>query len=167
MGGGASVIDHQIDPRECNVIQTSPRVILAQLLQLQGIPMDPTDMEPATSKISQVVGRGKSDGFRSYDCFISYRPTTDAGLAEKLYLYLKSNKIVAFLDSKCLKEGEDWKTGCVPALRKSRVFVALISSAGLSSAKDFKRDHSKDRLLLEYELALKVVVSVQWIFLFG
>lgn len=41
-------------------------------------------------------------------------------------------------------------------INRSRVFVALISSAGLAPCRDFRRDHTYDNVLLEYQTALEL-----------
>lgn len=88
-----------------------PRNIMTKLFEIQGIAVDPTDLDPAVEKITKAVGGGFGDGKSKYDCFINYRVATDADLAEKLYLYLATKGIHAFLDKKCLKNGEKWKDG--------------------------------------------------------
>lgn len=89
----------------------TPRSIMNELFEIQGIALDPTDLDPAINKIANYVGRGFGDGVNTYDCFISYRVAADADLAEKLYLYLKTKGIHTFLDKKCLKNGERWAEG--------------------------------------------------------
>lgn len=88
-----------------------PRSIMCDLFQIQGIAVDPTDLDPAVDKIVKAVGGGFGDGKTKYDCFINYRVASDSDLAEKLYLYLATKGIYAFLDKKCLKNGEKWKEG--------------------------------------------------------
>lgn len=71
-------------------------------------------------------------------------------------LYLKALNIHAFLDKKCLKDGEGWKVGFSKGLKNSRVFLALISSKALFRVRDPHADHTYDNVLLEYETALKI-----------
>ena len=92
-------------------VTQTPRSIMVKLFEIQGIAVDPTDLEPAVDKIAKAVGSGFGDGKSHYDCFINYRVAADADLAEKLYLYLANKGIYAFLDKKCLKNGEKWKEG--------------------------------------------------------
>ena len=106
--GSAVDLDFAVDS-----ISMTPRSILTELFQIQGIPLDPSDLDPAINKIIQVVGKSAADGINSYDCFINYRVAADADIAEKVYLYLKANGIHAFLDKKCLKDGQDWKSGFI------------------------------------------------------
>jgi hypothetical protein len=94
-------------------ITKTPRELMTDIFKIQGIRLDPTDLEPAVQRIIEAVGKSKSDGVNSFDCFINYRVASEADIAEKLYLYLKSNGIKAFLDRKCLQSGMDWKTGFI------------------------------------------------------
>jgi hypothetical protein len=144
----------QIEISDC--ITQTPRVIMSKLFEIQGIKVDPSDLDPAISKIKSVVGQGFGDGINRYDCFINYRVASDADLAEKLYLFLKSSGIHAYLDKYCLVDGMKWKEGFLKGLRNSRCFIALISSAGLAKVRDYYQDHTYDNVLLEYETALKV-----------
>ena len=139
-----------------DAITMSPKQIIGKLFSIQAIHMDPFDIKTTGNKIAAIVGKGYGDGISCYDCFISYRVATDAHLADKLYLYLKSINFYPFLDKYCLKPGESWKEGLLNGLHTSRVFIPLISKAGLSNACDFQIDHSKDNLLLEYETAIKI-----------
>ncbi len=41
-------------------------------------------------------------------------------------------------------------------LTRSLVFVAIVSSAALDGVRDFRRDHSGDNVLLEYQTAIRV-----------
>jgi len=92
-------------------ITKTPRFVMNKLFEIQGISVDPTDLDPAVDKIVKAVGVGFGDGKTKYDCFLNYRVAADADLAEKLYLYLATKGIHAFLDKKCLKNGEKWKDG--------------------------------------------------------
>ena len=75
----------------------------------------------------------------------------DADLAEKVYLYLQTMGIHAFLDKKCLKDGQPWKEGFLAGLSSSRKFLCLISSSALANVRNFALDHAYDIVLLEYE----------------
>lgn len=161
-------------------VTKSPRAIMSKLFEIQGIAVDPSDLDPAIEKIAKAVGGGFGDGVNKYDCFINYRVAADADLAEKLYLYLKTKGIHAFLDKKCLKNGEKWKDGflagkhlrdsfwltsfCVlcnlTGLKNSKCFVALISKKALDRVRDKECDHTWDNVLLEYETALNVSSSI-------
>jgi hypothetical protein len=104
---------HQLpdDFKVGELVTKTPRSIMCKFFEIQGICVDPTDLDPAVEKIAKAVGSGFGDGNSKYDCFINYRVATDADLAEKLFLYLRNKNIFAFLDKKCLKNGEKWKDG--------------------------------------------------------
>jgi TIR domain/SAM domain (Sterile alpha motif) len=138
-------------------VTRTPRDVMTSLFEIQGIKLDPSDMDPAVAKIKAVVGSGFGDGKTRYDVFINYRVAADADVAEKLYLSLKAEGVHAFLDKKCLKDGEKWKEGFLTGLRGSKYFLALISSAALARVRDSAQDHTWDNVLLEYETALKVL----------
>ena len=112
-GGGDCCTFHALPDgfRVGEQVTKTPRFIMTKLFEIQGIAVDPTDLDPAVDKIARAVGTGFGDGISKYDCFINYRVAADADLAEKLYLYLKTKGIHAFLDKKCLKNGEKWKDG--------------------------------------------------------
>lgn len=137
-------------------VTVSPREIMTKLFEIQGIPLDPADIESTVQKVKGVVGTGYGNGIDKYDCFINYRVAADADIAEKLYLYLKSVNIHAFLDKKCLKNGEKWKDGFLNGLKRSKCFIALISKSALAKVRDAEQDHTYDNVLLEYETALNV-----------
>ena len=125
---------------------------MSDLFGIQGIPLDPSDLDPAIAKIAQAVGySGVCDGKTKYDVFVNYRVAADADLAEKVYLYLKTMGIHAFLDKKCLKDGEPWKEGFLTGLSRSRKFLCLISSSALANVRNAALDHTNDNVLLEYE----------------
>eukprot|EP01038_Epipyxis_sp_PR26KG_P008916 gene8916-12024_t len=138
------------------VVTKTPRSIMSTLFEIQGIAVDPTDLDPAVEKIAKAVGPGFGDGINKFDCFINYRVASDADLAEKLYLYLKTKNIHAFLDKKCLKNGEKWKDGFLTGLKNSKCFVAIISRKALDRVRDETDNHTWDNVLLEYETALAI-----------
>jgi hypothetical protein len=146
--------DFQVNDR----VTQNPRSIMSKLFEIQGVPVDPTDLDPAVEKLAKAVGAGFGDGKEKYDCFINYRVAADADLAEKLYLYLKTKNIHAFLDKKCLKNGEKWKEGFLNGLKNSKCFVALISRKALDQVRNEHCDHTWDNVLLEYETALTVTI---------
>jgi hypothetical protein len=139
-------------------VTKTPRQLMSELFAIQGIPLDPSDLDPAIDKITSTVGSsgGVCDGVKTYDVFINYRVAADADLAEKLYLYLKTKGISAFLDQKCLKAGEPWKEGFLSGLSRSRKFLCLISADALANVRNKAIDHSYDNVLLEYETALMI-----------
>ena len=139
-------------------VSVTPRKLMTNLFAIQGIALDPSDLDPAIDKIAATVGSsgGVCDGDKSYDLFINYRVAADADVAEKLYLYLKTKGINAFLDKKCLKAGEPWKEGFLSGLSRSRMFLCLISSPALANVRDKTKNHEWDNVLLEYETALLI-----------
>lgn len=141
------------------VVTTSPRTIMSRLFEIQGIKLDPSDLEPAIAKIVKVVGKGYGNGIDKFDCFINYRVAADADIAEMVYLYLKTEGVHAYLDKKCLKDAMKWKEGFLTGLTSSKCFVALISRAGLTQVRNFATDHTYDNVLLEYETALNVMAA--------
>ena len=80
-------------------ITIAPRALMSKLFQVQGIHLDPMDLDPAVSKIEKAVGVVKKPLYE-YDCFINYRVASDSDIAEKLWLYLATKNIKAFLDKK-------------------------------------------------------------------
>jgi len=139
-------------------ISRTPRSLMTELLTIQGIHLDPSDLDAAVSKIVQAVGRERQSHYK-YDCFINYRVSSDSDVAEKLYLYLQTHGFKAFLDKKCLLDCMSWRDGFLEGLRHSRKVICLISRAGLAPIRDPNRDHSIDNVLLEYETALRIKSS--------
>ena len=139
-------------------VSVTPRKLMSDLFAIQGIALDPSDLDPAIDKIVATAGSsgGVCDGDKSFDLFINYRVAADADVAEKLYLYLKTKCINAFLDKKCLKAGEPWKEGFLSGLSRSRMFLCLISSPALANVRDKTKNHEWDNVLLEYETALLI-----------
>jgi len=139
-------------------VSVSPRDLMAELLKIQGVSLDPSEIDVAIQKISMIVGdsRGVCDGVETHDVFINYRVGSDADLAEKLYYALKSVGIHAFLDRKCLRDGEPWADGFVKGLSSSRKIICLMSRAGLVPVRDVTRNNSFDSVLLEYQVALLI-----------
>ena len=97
-------------------VQRSPRDILSELFQIQGIPLDPDNVAASIDKIaaavrSSVGDQTGCDGESSFDCFISYRVAADKDIAEKIYDKLLNKGLYPFLDKFKLKNGMDWKDG--------------------------------------------------------
>lgn len=151
-----------------DIVTRSPRAIMQDLFQLQGIRMDPTDIDYAVTKIVAVIKSmiskdashnqqsWNADGITRFDCFLNYRVNSEKELAERLWLTLKLHNIHAFLDKKCLQPGFPWKEGFLQGLLSSRMIVCLISKKALTSVRNFDIDHSTDNVLLEYETALAI-----------
>ncbi|CAK4616562.1 hypothetical protein LEN26_015380 [Aphanomyces euteiches] len=132
-----------------------PSILLGKLFAFQGVHLiDPDDLSSVIDKICYVAGPSQCDGETTYDCFVNYRVATEKVVAEKLYLHLQTHQLHPFLDRFCLKNGEPWREGFIRGLTQSRIFVALVSQAGLAKCRDDSVDHGVDNLLLEYEVAL-------------
>jgi hypothetical protein len=67
-----------------------------------------------------------SKSTRFQKVFISYA-REDARHAERLYMDLRSNEVDAWLDTRCLLPGQNWKREITKVIRESAYFVALIS----------------------------------------
>jgi hypothetical protein len=78
-----------------DVVTTDPRTLMTNIFKIQGIPLDPTTIDPAVVKISKVIGHCETcDGEEMYDCFINYRVASEANTAMTLYLELKTKGIM-------------------------------------------------------------------------
>jgi uncharacterized phage infection (PIP) family protein YhgE len=74
-----------------DLVTTDPRTLMTSIFKIQGIKLDPTDVDPAVAKIVQAVGHAEEcDGEETYDCFINYRVASEANTAMTLYLELKT-----------------------------------------------------------------------------
>eukprot|EP01038_Epipyxis_sp_PR26KG_P013759 gene13759-18452_t len=143
-----------------NVTKT-PRFIMGKVFKIQGISIiDPSDIHcinQCVTLIEKTIDKSyRTDGVNTFHCFISYRVSADSNLALNLYHALKLKGIYAFWDKACLKNGEDWKIGFLRGIHCSHKFLALMSRAGLEKDRDPYQDHTKDNVLLEYEIALKL-----------
>jgi hypothetical protein len=141
-----------------DTITLPPKDIMYEMFQIQGIPLDPQDLEPAGQSIYLAVKeRCKlSNQHMKYDCFIGYRVASESDVAEKLYLLLKLKGLNPFWDKKCLTKGEDWKSAFIQGLQCSKCYVPLISSKALTMCRDRLKDHSGDNYLLEMQLGMKI-----------
>jgi hypothetical protein len=63
--------------------------------------------------------------------FISYA-REDASSAEHLYMDLRKANIDAWLDTKCLLPGQNWKREISKAIKNSAYFLALISKRSVN-----------------------------------
>lgn len=141
-------------------LQTAPRDIMKNIFALQGMCLDPQNIKVLVDQIKKCCSQGYGDGESKFDCFLSYRVATDRDTVEKVYWLLKATGYHPFLDSICLKEMEEWKSGFLTGLKKSRVFIAFISRRALEGPRSFDRDHRRDSVLLEYEMALGVMKAL-------
>jgi hypothetical protein len=129
---------------------------MQSLFDIQSVEVDPHCIEYVADRIIRFCELGYGDGVTKFDFFLSYRKNADRNFVEKIYLQLKLRGAHPFLDSYCLHDGEEWKTGFLRALLNSRAFVAVISKNALEKLCRFDIDHRGDNLLLEYETALRI-----------
>lgn len=143
-------------------LQVSPRALMGRMFLIQGIKLDPLDIKPAVAKIVAILERRSDcDGVNAFHCFLSYRCSADADVAEKLYWMLKSQGFFPFLDKECLVPGMSWKDGFLSGLQRSLLFLPLISRAALAPVRDFSIDHSGDMVLLEHATAFQVMDATE------
>ena len=134
---------------------------MERLFKINGTDCFPTDLHSCVNKIAKSITEkieaSVAAGMprKQFDCFLNYRRDTEGVIAETLYFALKAEGLNPFLDKMCLKN-EDWKDGFLRGLANSSVFVALISVDGLAPVRDVNKDHSKDNVLLEYQMALDI-----------
>ena len=151
------------------VVRTAPQKLLSAIFEYQGICLDPHHVEITANNIVshlEQIGVPRTfapldlDSSRSsaqcqtYSCFLCYRVSSDRCVAELLFEKLRRVGYTPFLDAHCLPRAERWSKNIRRALARSRVFLPLISAAGLAQVKEVDRDHSKDNVLLEYQIAL-------------
>jgi hypothetical protein len=106
-GGHNAGADFQLGDK----VTRSPRELMKELFDLQGIFYNRKDPSAALEKIGNFVGAGGCDGVNSFDVFISYRVAADKDVAQTVYDSLRAQGVFAFLDSKCLVDGMPWKEG--------------------------------------------------------
>ena len=110
-------IDHdggesRLELESPDVLVHTPQEILGRMFKLQSIHLDPNDIDHAMSKVIKQIGEpqayavDKNPQSVPFDCFLSYRVATDKDVAEKCYLYLKSEGYKPYLDKKCLVNGK-------------------------------------------------------------
>jgi hypothetical protein len=115
-------------------LHRSPREILTEIFKIHGRDLDPQSFDPAFEAIAEAVRSNLSPTMdptsasteepadspvplKKYDCFIGYRNASERNIAENLYLYLKGAGFNPFLEKRCLKFCEDWKTGFLSGLQ--------------------------------------------------
>jgi len=112
---------------------------------------------------SQMLGRLPGEQ-PYYDAFISYRVATDLDSANELHDSLTRSGFRVFWDKLCLEDGRNWEEGFCDGLVQSRVFIALLSEAGLyGNGRSMRGNISKltaasdcDNVILEQALALEL-----------
>eukprot|EP00050_Salpingoeca_kvevrii_P004877 m.263863 g.263863 ORF g.263863 m.263863 type:complete len:647 (-) comp11053_c2_seq2:1211-3151(-) len=112
---------------------------------------------------------------QDFDIFISYRVSTEATVAKRLWEKMQLPKmprigkerrtVRAYLDNECLVQGRDFQEGFVQGLMTSDVFVPLLSfcedqtgSLGQMRRLDCDGD-VVDNVLLELELAVELLAA--------
>ncbi|KAJ1535354.1 hypothetical protein HK096_002718, partial [Nowakowskiella sp. JEL0078] len=98
--------------------------------------------------------------------FTGYRQETDQRTAKLFQLSLEKElkKLIpeshccVFLDTLCLRGGEDWKNFFLHALQQSRVVVYLLSESSFEIMKGKLQNDKIDNVLLEIEEGLKLRV---------
>ena len=88
-----------------------------------------------------------------YDVFVSYRVKSDGGLAHDVYRKLRREALRVYLDTECLKDGENWEDGFMRGLEKSSIYVLLFSRAGMECLATPACTSKCDNVLLELRLA--------------
>ena len=93
--GGTELDENEVELKTNAVIEdvvtTDPRALMTNIFKIQGIPLDPSDVDPCVAKLVKAIGHGEAcDGEEYYDCFINYRVASEANTAMTLYLELKT-----------------------------------------------------------------------------
>mmetsp|Transcript_23305 Transcript_23305/g.39489 ORF Transcript_23305/g.39489 Transcript_23305/m.39489 type:complete len:220 (+) Transcript_23305:92-751(+) len=90
-----------------------PRDTFDALFKIQGVSYNAKEENQQINleQIASLITASGCDGVNEYDCFISYRVSTDLDVAETIYNFLKEKNIQPFWDKKCLTPGLPWKQG--------------------------------------------------------
>ena len=119
----------------------------------------PEESRKRVEKWTQAVDRDKEPF--EFDVFISYRVKVDEELAESLADKFMRSGLRVFFDQYILdkRPGADWVDEIVKSLRRSRLFLAIMSHGSLRESGPFSgfqnissNDH-EDMVFLEYQLA--------------
>ena len=87
--------------------------------------------------------------------FLSYRVATDQDLVRSLYTKLTDLGLRVWWDVECLEAGKKWEEGFVEGLFEAKVFVPVLSRAGLAPFARLDETSETDNVLLEQVLALE------------
>lgn len=92
-----------------------------------------------------------------FHIFISYRVDTDKHVAQALYHALTATRVdgepcVVFWDRACLETGGHWREQFLNGLRRSCVFLPLVSEAAVAPVQG--KQEKEDNLVLEFETAV-------------
>jgi hypothetical protein len=103
-----------------------------------------------------------------WDVFLSYRVSSDQKLVQDIYWRLvaqdvvvggKTRKMKPFWDAECLKPGESWEEGFKNAIIRTTLIVPVFSRKAFANIPELTPDSACDNVILEYELALAMVIS--------
>ena len=129
---------------------------MRSIFAINGIKVDPQHVNYVVDMIITRCELGYGNGVDKFDCFLSYRVDKNREIVKEIFWQLKAKGVHPFLDSECLLLGEDWKEGFLLGLRRSRIFIPIISRAALERPRRFDVDHRNDSVLIEYETALRM-----------
>lgn len=68
-----------------------------------------------------------------YDCFLSYRVSSDFIHAQKVYETLTANGLKVWWDKKCIASGEKWEDAFVAGILSSQNFICLLSRNAINN----------------------------------
>jgi hypothetical protein len=128
--------------------------------------MAASELSKKTKSISSRSKTTKMDDM--WDVFLSYRAASDQKLVQDIYWRLvatdvmvdgKSRKMKPFWDLECLKSGESWEVGFKNAIIRSTVIVPVFSRKAFVNVPKLTVNSPCDNVILEYELALAMVIS--------
>lgn len=94
--------------------------------------------------------------FKKIVVFLSYRVRSDQDLVLQLYDKLVALGLRVWLDKECLRPGQQWQDGFCEGLFSSRVFVPVLSKAGLANFSTLTANSECDNVMLEHLLALEL-----------
>jgi len=89
-----------------------------------------------------------------YDVFLSYRNFSDYATADIIYKFLIAAGFSVFID-KLYNSNMSWYENLSIGLKKSRVFVPLVSRAAIQNFEKIVPNSPGDGLLIEYRIALE------------
>lgn len=116
-------IDSRIKGRLLDASDANPKLHKSVSLALQRI-LDP---DPQKRQANATMFVSELSQIQKWDLFIAHS-SADVETAEQLYGFLARRHRV-FLDSKCLRLGDDWDSALQKAQRNSRITAIIVSSA--------------------------------------
>lgn len=113
----------------------------------------PPNLIAVSSHVKERRSRAQQRNVKAhYDVFISYRVATDAETARRLKDALSAAGFSAFLDKDNIQGGQDWRSAFLEGLKKSAIFVPLLSDAGMESILRLTPEGQDDHCFLEVGL---------------